>query len=177
MVHHWYRLLFLNSLLSSYHKLADFLGLVDCHVPPLDYKLLAGRTFVCSARLSPLCHEYPKIWFAHSRCSVNIIWVSIIWISKLENKGNFELCFALECLAHDSGFRLCYVFIVAHGLSLVAVGGGWHATLRCGTRAELPRGVWESSWTRDWMHVPCVAGGFLTTGLPRKASCFCFDNF
>lgn len=82
MICQWYRLLFLNSLLSSYHKLADFLDLVDCYLPPLDYKLLAGRTFVCSALLSPLCREHPKIWFAHSRCSVNIIWVSIIWISK-----------------------------------------------------------------------------------------------
>ena len=61
MVHHGYRLLCLNSRLLSYHKLADFLGLVDYYLPPLYCKLLADRTFVCSAPLFPPCHEYPKI--------------------------------------------------------------------------------------------------------------------
>ena len=96
-------------------------------------------------------------------------------------------------------FWLCWVFIAAHGLSLVMATGGysslqctdfslwwllllwstvsrWAGFSSCGTQAQQ---LWYlglvalqhggSSWTRDRTCAPALAGGFLTTVPPGKS--------
>ena len=88
-------------------------------------------------------------------------------------------------------FWLRWVFLVAHGLSLVAAGGGysslrcagfslqWFLLLRstgsrragfssCGARAQLVCGMWDLPGPGLKPVSPALAGGFLTTAPPGK---------
>ena len=89
-------------------------------------------------------------------------------------------------------FWLIWVFVAAHGLSLVAASGGysslrctgfslrWLLLLRstgsrrvgfssCGTRAELLCGMWDLPGPGLEPVSPALAGGFLTTAPPGKS--------
>ena len=101
-------------------------------------------------------------------------------------------------------FWLCWVFIAARGLSLVAVSGGY-SSLRCagfslwwllllqsmgssscgtraperrlsscGARAELLHGVWDLPGPGLEPVSPALTGGFLTTAPPGKPHIFLF---
>ena len=88
-------------------------------------------------------------------------------------------------------FWLCWVFIAVHGLSLVAVSGGysllqcagfslwWLLLLQsmgsrctglssCGMQAWLLRGMWDLPGPGLEPVSPALAGGFLTTASPGK---------
>ena len=52
--------------------------------------------------------------------------------------------------------------VVEHSLSALEIQQLWHTGL------VVPEHV-GSSWTRDYTHVPCIGGGFLTTGPPGKS--------
>ena len=71
-------------------------------------------------------------------------------------------------------FWLCWAFVAADGLSLVAGSGGSSLVGVCGLLwCEWFTGLVAlqhvgSSQTRDELMSPAVAGGFLTTGPPGK---------
>ena len=55
----------------------------------------------------------------------------------------------------------------------------WHTGSRVYSRSScglcVPCDMWGLSFlTRNWTHVPCIWGGFLTTGSPRKSQAVCF---
>ena len=89
-------------------------------------------------------------------------------------------------------FWLCWIFVAAHGLSVVALSEGysslrcagfslqWLLLLRstgfrrvgfssCGTRAQLLRGMWDLPGPGIEPMSPALAGGFLTTAPPGKS--------
>ena len=111
---------------------------------------------------------------------------------------NSFLCFKKKIIYLFIYFCLRWVFIAARGLSLVALSGGysslrctsfslwWLLLLRstgsrhvgfssCGMRAQklwrtglvAPRHV-ESSWSRDWTHVPCIGRWILNHCATRE---------
>ena len=94
-------------------------------------------------------------------------------------------------------FWLHWVFVAAHGLSVVVASGGnsslrcagfslrWPLLLRstgsrhagfssCGTRAQLFRGMWDLPRPGIQPVSPALAGGFLTTAPLGKSRVFCF---
>ena len=94
-------------------------------------------------------------------------------------------------------FQLLWVFVAAHGLSLVAASGGysllwctgfsvqWLHPLpsmgyrhmgfsSCGTRAQLLRSMWDLPEPGIEPVSPALAGGLLTTAPPGKFPKICF---
>ena len=66
-------------------------------------------------------------------------------------------------------FWLCWVFIAACRLSLLAASVGWSSLWICRLLVLWSMGLVGSSPTRDWTKSPALAGG-LTAGPPGKAS-------
>ena len=131
-------------------------------------------------------------------CFVKFIHVIAAYFSVLNSTPLYNIpqfiYFVVLCFC----FWLCWVFVTSQGLSLVAVSGSY-CSLRCaglsccvawalGCVSVSSCITWGSvvvghrlscSWhvgssqTRDQVHVPSLAGRFLTTGPPGKSPFGC----
>ena len=72
-------------------------------------------------------------------------------------------------------FKKSFIYLAVLGLSYDV----WGLLSSCGAWAYLPCGTWDlRSLTSDGTRVPCIGGGFLTTGPPGKPPlrCSCLGN-
>ena len=143
------------------------------------------RTHVLNLRIEK--HKYKQGLFVRRKWEENECWEAIHWCSlQRQGWGLFSFFFFF--------FWLLWVFIAAHGLSLVAESGGYSLVVVCGlliavaSPVETMSSRWmaqylwytglvalghvESSRNRYWNRVPCIGRWILNTGRLGKSECW-----